>query len=238
MTDSSSAAGAPRGRLRAVLFDSGGVLMGPIGGRWNPRADFERTVLAHHPTVSADRFTCGIAAGERFFAESASTPDYDDYHRVILRELSVPATPELLADLVRPVPPDQVLETFPEVPGVLAELRRRGVRMAVVSDAWPDLPELHAGLGIGEFFEAYAISRVLGCTKPDPRMYRHASEALGLEPEECLFIDDDPDLVAAAVDLGYAGLAMHRDPNSSSTVLPPGSRVGSVRSLTEILELF
>jgi putative hydrolase of the HAD superfamily len=238
MTDSSSAAGAPRGRLRAVLFDSGGVLMGPIGGRWNPRADFERTVLAHHPSVPAGRFAQGIAAGERFFAESASTPDYDDYHRVILCGLGVPATPELLAELVRPVPPDQVLETFPEVPGVLAELRRRGVRMAVVSDAWPDLPDLHAGLGIGEYFEAYAISRVLGCTKPDPRMYRHASEALGLAPDECLFIDDDPDLVVAAVDLGYAGLAMQRSPISSGTVSPLSRQVVSVRSLTEILELF
>jgi putative hydrolase of the HAD superfamily len=28
--------------------------------------------------------------------------------------------------------------------------------MAVVSDAWPNLPELHAALGIDEFFEAYA----------------------------------------------------------------------------------
>jgi putative hydrolase of the HAD superfamily len=35
--------------------------------------------------------------------------------------------------------PVAFLEKFPEVPRTLRELRRRGVRMAVVSDAWPEL---------------------------------------------------------------------------------------------------
>lgn len=102
--------------------------------------------------------------------------------------------------------------------------------MAVVSDAWPNLPALHAGLGIDRFFEAYAISAVLGCTKPDPRMYHHASDALDLAPAECLFVDDDPDLVAAAIRLGYAGRALHRDATASP--------VPSITSLTELLDLF
>jgi hypothetical protein len=29
--------------LRAVLFDSGGVLVEPAAGRWNPRVDSEQT---------------------------------------------------------------------------------------------------------------------------------------------------------------------------------------------------
>jgi hypothetical protein len=59
--------------LRAVLFDSGGVLTQPIGGRWNPRADFEETVRVHAPWVSGRQFKDAIASGERFFAASAST---------------------------------------------------------------------------------------------------------------------------------------------------------------------
>jgi HAD superfamily hydrolase (TIGR01509 family) len=213
-----------------VLFDSGGVLMQPIGGRWNPRADFEETVLDHHPSLTERQFAEAIAAGDRFFAASSSTPDYDDYHRVMLRHLGVDPTERLLADLSREVPPSAVLEVFPDVVETLEELSRRGVRMAVVSDAWPGLPDLHAGLGIDRFFEAYAISAVLGCTKPDPRMYHHASTALGLSPERCLFVDDDPDLVAAAIRLGYAGRAMCRN----TTV----SAVPSVTSLTQLLDLF
>ncbi|WP_255953086.1 HAD family hydrolase [Streptomyces odontomachi] len=218
--------------LRAVLFDSGGVLMQPIGGRWNPRADFEQSVLAHAPSVTPEQFAAAITAGDRFFAASPSTPDYNDYHRVMLRHLGVDPTSQLLTDLRREVPPARYLETYPDVEQTLGELSRRGVRMAVVSDAWPNLPDLHAGLGIDRFFEAYAISAVLGCNKPDPRMYHHASTSLGLAPAQCLFVDDDPDLVAAAIRLGYAGRALCRD--STTTV----SDVPSITTLTELLDLF
>ncbi|WP_458243914.1 HAD family hydrolase [Streptomyces sp. MAI_2237] len=220
--------------LRAVLFDSGGVLMRPIGGRWNPRADFEETVLAYDPGITAERFAAAMTAGEAFFAASESTPDYDDYHRVLLRHLGLEPTPALLADLSREVPAASVLEVFPDVIPTLEELGRRGVRMAVVSDAWAGLPELHAELGIDDYFEAYAVSAVLGCRKPDPRMYRHASDALGLRPEECVFVDDDPALVVAAIELGYTGRALLREG------APPGGRphVASIGSLTEIIDLF
>jgi hypothetical protein len=53
---------------KAVLFDSGGVLMQPVGGPWNPRADFEPTVLQRAPQLSRARFAEAIAAGDRFMA--------------------------------------------------------------------------------------------------------------------------------------------------------------------------
>jgi hypothetical protein len=59
-----------------VLFDSGGVLMQPIGGRWNPRADFEPTVLSHCPSVTPEQFAAAIAAGDRFMTAAASTPGH------------------------------------------------------------------------------------------------------------------------------------------------------------------
>lgn len=227
-----------------MLFDSGGVLMRPIGGRWNPRADFEENVLAHDPSVTPHRFADAIAAGDRFMDDFPGTPDYDDYHRVLLGRLGIRPTPELLARLRRDVHPSVVLELFPDVLDTLAELKRRGVRMAVVSDAWPDLPDLHAGLGIHDYFETYAISAVLGCEKPDPRMYHHASTGLGLKPSECLFVDDLPELVSAAMALGYEGRALCRpaaeqvltEQVSTEQVLT--EQVPSVTSLTELLELF
>jgi FMN phosphatase YigB (HAD superfamily) len=64
-------------------------------------------------------------------------------------------------------------------------------------------------------------------------MYRHASDALGLRPEECLFVDDDPELVAAAVELGYVGRAMCPGDGAESS-----PRVPSITALPEILDLF
>jgi putative hydrolase of the HAD superfamily len=50
----------------------------------------------------------------------------------------------------------------------------------------------------------------MGCRKPDPRMYRAGSDGLGLAPSECLFADDDPELVLAAIHFGYLGVAIDR----------------------------
>lgn len=225
----------PSPQPKAVLLDSGGVLMRPIDNRWHPRADFEPTVLRTNPHITADQLAAAIAVGDRFMAAAETTPDLDLYHAAMLEHLGIPASAELLAELVRPVPASVVLELFDDVLPALETLRSRGVRMAVVSDAWPNLRELHADLGIDEFFEAYAISAVLGCRKPDPRMYRHASDALGLDPAECLFVDDDPDLVAAALDLGYQGRWMRR---SDAEPREAGRAVQAVTSLSELVGIF
>lgn len=219
---------------KALLLDSGGVLIRPIGNRWNPRADFEPIVLRGNPQITSEQFAAAIEVGDRFMAAAESTPDLDLYHAAMLDHLGIRPSPELLAELVRPVPATVVLEPFDEVIPTLETLRTRGVRMAVVSDAWPNLRQLHADLGIDEFFEAYAISAVLGCRKPDPRMYHHASAALGLPPAECLFVDDDPALVAAALELGYQGRWMRRA-DVEPCEADPG--VEAVTSLSELVEL-
>jgi putative hydrolase of the HAD superfamily len=218
------------GSIRGVLLDSGGVLIHPIGGRWNPRLDFEPTVLEVAPHLTEADFARAIEAGERYFERVQAHSNADDYHRALLEEIDVPATAALLEALSRPLPAATILEPFPEVLDVLEDLRGRGIRLACVTDNGPRIEALHDELGLREFFEVYAISAVLGCTKPDPRMYRHASDGLGLRPEECFFVDDVAELVAAAHELGYHGAALEREG-------PSGSWVRSIADLTEILAL-
>lgn len=231
MSTPTSTPTSPPRSVSAVLLDSGGVLMRPKGGRWHPRADFEATVLRRNPEITAEQLAAAIKLGDRFMNDAGSTPDLDHYHAAMLRSLDIPATAELLAELVRPVPADEVLELFDDVTPTLNTLRSRGVRMAVVSDAWPNLPTLHAELGIHGYFEAYAISAELGCRKPDPRMYHHASNALALTPADCLFIDDSPDLVDAALALGYQARWLRRETEDADLDVP------AISTLTEVLDL-
>jgi HAD superfamily hydrolase (TIGR01509 family) len=218
------------GGIRAVLFDSGGVLIRPVGGRWNPRFDFEAVLRDAAPHLTEEDIGRAIAVGDRYLATAPATHTRDDYHRAMLHELGVPPARDLLAALSRPLDATTVVEPYPEVLEVLEDLAARGVRMAVVSDNDVGLRALHDGLGIARFFEAYAISAALGCTKPDPRMYAHASDALGLAPAECLFVDDVPELVAAAIGLGYRGCAVLRGDEQADGV-------PAVRDLRGLLRL-
>jgi putative hydrolase of the HAD superfamily len=204
--------------FRGVLFDSGDTLIRPVGGRWNPRFDFEEIVLRHLPDLAVESFPPAFAAGQKVLDAGPATPSLAEYHLAILHALGVRRPPaRLLRELERPAarPP---VEPFPEVPGVLERLRAGGVRMAVVSDSWPGLEGLYRRLGLDAYFQAFVISAVLGCRKPDPRMYRAGSDALGLPPHECVFVDDAPDLVAAAIELGYGGTAIVRTSDPPTAV--------------------
>lgn len=193
------------------MFDAGGVLTRPIGGRWNPRYDFESIVTTHHPGVRGELFAAAIDAGQRFLDASPNTANRTAYHRVMLTVLGVPdPSPTLLHQLEAPAA-GPTIEPYPDARPVLERLHAAGIRMSVVSDNWAGLEATFAGLDIAHFFEGFAISEVLGCRKPDPRMYAEGNRLLGLPPHECLFIDDDPDLVAAARGLGYQGLTLDRD---------------------------
>jgi putative hydrolase of the HAD superfamily len=214
--------------IRGVLFDAGGVLIGPVGGRWNPRYDFEGVVLAHHPDIPADQFPAAIEEGQRVLDAGTTTVNRTMYHRAMLRTLGV-ADPSaaLLRELEAPVA-GPVVEVFGDVRPVLERLRAAGIGMSVVSDTWAGMQAMFVELDIDGYFAGYAISEVLGCRKPDPRMYAAGRELLGLEPGDCLFIDDDPDLVSAAIDLGYHGVALLRDGEPASTPVP------AIASLAEL----
>jgi HAD superfamily hydrolase (TIGR01509 family) len=102
--------------------------------------------------------------------------------------------------------------------------------MSVVSDSWAGLDDIFRSLDIDQYFTGFVISEVLGCNKPDPRMYAAGSDLLDLAPADCLFIDDDPRLVAAAINLGYQRVALLRDGG-------PATSVPAIASLLELVPL-
>lgn len=215
-------------RVRGVLFDAGGVLTRPVGGRWNPRYDFEDIVLAHHPEAPVELFPEAFAAGQRVLDAGTTTANRTDYHRAMLRVLGIVEPSAVLLQELEAPAAGPVVELFPDVRRVLDQLRAAGVGMSVVSDTWAGLEGMFRSLGIEQYFAGFVVSEVLGCRKPDPRMFAAGRELLGLDPGDCLFIDDDPQLVCAAIQLGYRGVALTRD------AAPSPASVPAITSLDEL----
>src|SRR5258707_9271108 len=64
------------------------------------------------------------------------------------------------------------LEPFPEVPGVLATLRRAGLKTAILSNGTPAmLDAVGDRAGLGAMFDAVLSVEEGGVFKPDPRAY-------------------------------------------------------------------
>jgi putative hydrolase of the HAD superfamily len=79
----------------------------------------------------------------------------------------------------------------PDARPLLAELRRRGVRLAVVSNFDARLHGVLAGLGLAELVDAAVPSSEAGAAKPDPAIFRYALRRLGDPPAaRCLHVGD------------------------------------------------
>ena len=57
-----------------------------------------------------------------------------------------------------------------------------------------------------ELFDVVVTSWHLGTVKPDPVIYKHTAERLGVEPEECVFLDDREGYCDAARDVGMQAI--------------------------------
>ena len=66
--------------------------------------------------------------------------------------------------------------------------------------------ECAESLAFMPFMDGGVVSFKVGLTKPDPAMFQKFLSIYDLKPEECLFIDDTPENVEAATDLGFQGL--------------------------------
>jgi 2-haloacid dehalogenase len=72
------------------------------------------------------------------------------------------------------------LEPFPEVPDVLATLRRAGLKTAILSNGTPAMLDAVVGrAGLGGMFDAVLSVEEVGVFKPDPRVYQLAVDRLG-----------------------------------------------------------
>jgi putative hydrolase of the HAD superfamily len=78
----------------------------------------------------------------------------------------------------------------PEAVPVLRAVRRRGLRTAVVSDCWYELPRLLPRLPAHPLLDAHVYSVEVGRCKPHPAMYVAACERLAVAPQDCVYVGD------------------------------------------------
>ncbi len=57
-----------------------------------------------------------------------------------------------------------------------------------------------------KLFKALALSFEVHMMKPEPEIYLEAARRLGVKPEECVFIDDVPEYVKGAENVGMKGI--------------------------------
>ena len=102
-------------------------------------------------------------------------------------------------------------QLYPDAAPAIAALRRRGLKLGVISNWDERLPRLLAGLGLGSSFEAVVYSQAAGVEKPHPEIFRLALARLGVEPQRALHVGDSARLdVEGAEAAGMHALRLDR----------------------------
>ncbi len=119
---------------------------------------------------------------------------------------------------------------------VLAELRRRGLKIGLVSNTMYPAELMEARLeelGLKGHFDVLAFSSAVGWRKPHPAIFQFALSRLGVRPERAVFVGDRVyEDVGGALKAGLRPVLSHQFRQEDP---PPGVPV--IRDLKELLEL-
>lgn len=192
--------------IRAIICDFGGVLTTPLGNAfaaWSKQS--------------------GVPLEALGAAMAKATEDHGGQHPLFMLERGELTEPEFLERLQDAMPAGHDLggmfdvwwgnlERNPEMIDLMADLGRRGLQMALLTNnvrewepRWrPMLPELD------QIFEVVVDSGFVGMRKPEPAIYELTLERMGgLVAPECLFVDDMELNCDAARELGMTAVQFH-----------------------------
>ena len=198
MTD--SAPTGDRTTITSIVFDFGGVIITPITRTIGTIAEGLGCTLAdlHH-----------IMMGPQY--ESGDHP----WHKLERGEIEQHQLQELLTpiaasqgvtfrgDEVQLLLQENVFDVNHYVLDHIGDLRRRGFRTALLSNSIREFSPTLRRIVPVELFDAYIDSSDVGMRKPEPRIFHHTLESLGVEdPSHSIFLDDFPGNLAGAQDVG------------------------------------
>ncbi len=223
--------------ISALTFDVGGTLVHMWDVPERQFAEICRRVGVDLPPAGA---RAGARAWRAHMRGKAEVPDPGDWERADAAGLraagfrgDIPAAVRRIEAAFPELVPAWVLD--PDVPGVLEELRARGLVLGVVSNWDGTLDARLRGWGLREHFAAVADSAVVGRAKPDPAIFAGVLERLGVPAERCLHVGDRPDTdVAGARAAGLRPVLY--DPLDCGPAAGAPTRIARLRDLLPLVD--
>jgi len=188
-----------------VIFDLGGVILDSplhVIARFERECGIEpgfvnRVVVSAGSGGAWARLERGELSMEDFFGA------FEADCAAAGRRLSARALMERIATEAGPRP--RMLEA-------VRRIRSAGLRAAALTNNW-----VGDGLGtdvLKPFFDVIVESSVVGLRKPDPRIYWHTCDAVGVAPSEAIFLDDIGRNLKVARELGMTTIKVE-DPDDA-----------------------
>jgi len=225
--------------IKAVLFDMGYTLIKP--NFEHPAEAFQRILASLGIDMALDETKKAFQNAENEAEELDLFSSFGNMEReeywlqwdaLVLKHLGIVEN----AELARTVQSkwDQFTDNtlYPEVRDVLTELKTRGLKIGLTSNAYEE--EINACLqqaGLeSTAFDIIVGVDAIGKMKPHPDVFKYALHKLNVEPEETVFIGDSVEVdYKGAENVGMYALLIDRTEKQKQ------SGLRTIKSLEEIL---
>src|SRR5437588_11337993 len=178
--------------VRAVIFDWGGTLT-----PWHTvdHAELWSTVCSeHYPAADAAAIAAAVRLAEMELWGLAESSHRSATLDEVFARAGITATEEFLISYFQAWDPHTF--TDPDVPPLLRELRRRGIKVGVLSNTmWPRSAheQIFVRDEVLELIDGAVYSSEIPWVKPHPEASRAVMTAIGVtDPASCVFVGDRP----------------------------------------------
>lgn len=222
--------------LRAVLLDAGGTLIHPDHEFILERVAREG-VMADEEAYRAARRRADAVAAEILRSDDPGTDEtrVRAWFIALLTALGLPPARlvSVGGDIRRRHAEDALwVRTVAGTLEMLRELRSRGLRLAVISNADGRVHRYLAAAGLAAEFEFILDSGAVGIEKPDARIFQMALERLGLGADEVVYVGDSWEIdVVGARGVGIRPIYLTERPRDGATC------IGAIGELPGVLGL-
>jgi len=186
-------------QIKAVFFDAADTLFRVKGGVGNVYWSVSRKYGADSTPEQIEKaFIKAFKAAPPLAFADVSTDDRKVYEkkwwyevvRKVFSEVGMFAKFDDYFDELFETFRSRAWELFPETKDVLALLRRKGLKLGIISNFDSRIYDVCTDLGIIDYFDSFVISSEVGYAKPSPEIFSIALERSRIHPSHCIHIGD------------------------------------------------
>jgi epoxide hydrolase-like predicted phosphatase len=202
--------------LRGAIFDLGGVMTEPFGRHRTSIEDpAHLELLRFFLQEFRDVYHLPTGAHDLHLLEIGRISDAEFFERMVARHVAAGGTP-VDAQTAEHIVFGHGLVACGAMIDAVRQVKGGGYRTALLTNisntgeaVWRSL------MPVDELFDVVVDSSQVGLRKPDPAIFMLTCKRLGLEPAECLFVDDLRCNVDAAAALGMTTIRC-KEPEASA----------------------